>query len=1089
MSSALFLFLLLLLFSNTVLSDPASLSFKDCFDSSRGNASQKVTISKVYGQVFKTFEDESYLNLTMIGSTPQEILDTSDEGGNLATLFTTTTVLTLGAWSNSSRFCSTLRPPSPLPSPNNLTQLYCPVPAGPFAFSSTIPWGSARALTTLNTRLSAVDPFSQQLICLDVETTPLDPAGEELYGKAVAIFWGSVGLAIAYWMVVGIARIVSAWNRGITRPDKGLWERAQSAGYILASAISGERFAITPALLRFCTPSMRDIMFHTQWCAALSMVAVQWPSFVYPLLTQTAWATLTYNVTLTQGVPHRWNPLSTSVYNPPSNFADQLSDPQSPLFIDRKTPNLLFTLPDNATTGITSFAYTVGVRPEDLFSICLILFLSILAAITVLSLVIWFIDYMVCLGSGIISKSHQGNAMKLPGTRSPGFTSRDMLDTVPNPNAEESKSLNGRDLPGIIRPPSRFTLTAATTASGPTPRKWWKVRADLNGFHASVLHGNLVRILVLFHLPVTIFSVYEMTLPRATPNASLTGIVLAALSFAVFSVLVPLILVIRVRLTTTNKLYAETRTLLSLGPLYNHYGHGSQMFASMFFATNIVFGVIIGAGQKSGTAQAIVILVIEVASALFTSIWLPWGTGASMGLISFLFCVARIVIAVLLVILTPVISIGSGPGGWVAYGILIILALIYLALALMLVVKLMEAAVRIVGGINFDRSRHVVDGGLFGACGLLGCCGSRRHYRSRRNDKYKQKASTTGGRSQRDSDISSYAAPTRLAAMNTGDSRKGSLNSGPPPSVLKPEHALRPYKEESDDEPGFIMGAWQPFQSQQSGYIPVKETAPPAKASGFSRVGGGRAHIDSPYAITGGGANQSNPTFPSMERPSPIRATAPENHSASTLPRPAAFDDESPPPSVSSASAFRQQPNQDSLPPGAMAPFHVRTKSQTAIIEDPGMLIGMRRHNEPSTNTAVGPPGGSRPPSRSTRLDSAPPPTSYRHSAAASEDSRSSVDQPRKKPWYKLRRNRPHSSEGYNSRSQDEENVLSELLDIPPPSTTTPGKSFVVIRKNQPSPGRPPQAPGAGGGSGSRSTGEPSPVGTPTPNTTSFAKE
>jgi hypothetical protein len=25
---------------------------------------------------------------------------------------------------------------------------------------------------------------------------------------------------------------------------------------------------------------MRDIFFHTQWCAALAMVAVQWPEFI-----------------------------------------------------------------------------------------------------------------------------------------------------------------------------------------------------------------------------------------------------------------------------------------------------------------------------------------------------------------------------------------------------------------------------------------------------------------------------------------------------------------------------------------------------------------------------------------------------------------------------------------------------------------------------------------------------------------------------------------------------------------------------------------------------------------------------------------
>jgi len=81
------------------------------------------------------------------------------------------------------------------------------------------------------------------------------------------------------------------------------------------------------------------------------------------------------------------------------------------------------------------------------------------------------------------------------------------------------------------------------------------------------------------------------------------------------------------------------------------------MFASLLFATNLAFGVTIGCGQGSGTAQAIIILVVEVISALVTSIWLPWGRGASMGLISFLFCVARIVVAVLLVILTPAVCL------------------------------------------------------------------------------------------------------------------------------------------------------------------------------------------------------------------------------------------------------------------------------------------------------------------------------------------------------------------------------------------------------------------------------------------------
>jgi hypothetical protein len=145
-----------------------------------------------------------------------------------------------------------------------------------------------------------------------------------------------------------------------------------------------------------------------------------------------------------------------------------------------------------------------------------------------------------------------------------------------------------------------------------------------------------------------------MTLPVAVVGA--TSIVLASLSFTVLSILIPLHLVIRVTCTKTDKLYVQTETLLSLGPLYNHYRHDSQLFAVLFFATNIAFGVTIGAGQKSGTAQAIVILVVEVVSAFVTSLWLPWGNGACMGLISFLVCVARIIVAVLMVILSQAVS-------------------------------------------------------------------------------------------------------------------------------------------------------------------------------------------------------------------------------------------------------------------------------------------------------------------------------------------------------------------------------------------------------------------------------------------------
>jgi hypothetical protein len=162
-------------------------------------------------------------------------------------------VLTLSVFSNRTYFCDTLRPPSPLPALIDNATDWCPIPAGDFAFSSKIPLAGGHELTTVSTRLRAVDPFSQEIMCADIYTTPLKPgAMGHVYGHAIVVFWASVALAIAYWVVVGIARLISAWDRGTGRTGSGLWSKAEGAGYILASALSGERFASSPALMRFC---------------------------------------------------------------------------------------------------------------------------------------------------------------------------------------------------------------------------------------------------------------------------------------------------------------------------------------------------------------------------------------------------------------------------------------------------------------------------------------------------------------------------------------------------------------------------------------------------------------------------------------------------------------------------------------------------------------------------------------------------------------------------------------------------------------------------------------------------------------------
>ncbi|TRM67820.1 hypothetical protein BD626DRAFT_545135 [Schizophyllum amplum] len=1030
-------FLLLSFLLSYVLAGPVNVSYSDCFNPS-ANESLKFDISTVYAQALHDDNLGPYLNLTILGNSPARILESSNTSGSLAaTLFTTTEILTLNAWTNISYLCETLRPASPLPSLKEGATNYCPLGAGEFGLSSTIPWGDSRALTTLVTRLRAVDTFSNELMCLDVSTTPLDPSGDNPYGQAVIIFWCTVGLAIAYWVIVGLARIVCAWSRGRGGMSRhaGIWPTVQSLGYVLASAISGERLSASPALLRFCTPSLRDVLWHSQWCTALAMVAVQWPPSIYPLLTQTAWSSLIYNITIAADATHHWYPLHAEPYNPRSDFADQLDDSGSVLYIDRSAPNVLFMLPENATNGISSFAYALGLRPQDLFGVSIVIFLAIVAATIVVSVLLWVLDGAVNTVTGGIEGGLWSSGKYRARSPGPGFAagSKDMLEaanpTMAGHSTEENKSLNGH---GLFRPPSRYTLSGPGPLADRGVGKSFlsRMRPDASSFHAAVLYGNLVRLLLFFYLPVTIFSSYHMTL--SADVASATSRALAGLVFGIISVLIPALLLLRVHFTSTNKLYDETRTLLSLGPLYNLYRPKSHMFGALFFAVNFALGVTIGCGQKSGLAQAIVILIIEVVGALVTSIWLPWGVGASMGLINFLMCVARVVIAVLLVILTPTIDIGAGPGGWVAYGILVILALVYLAFTLMLVMKLVEAMVRIVGQVGFDRSTHTVDTGLLGACGLLGCCGSRRQRRRRRHTK---KSSTNNYDAKNPQHMYNLgkgtpATPNMFVPQppfmgNIVNGSKASTHShSEPPSVLRPEHALRPYKEDSDDE-GYIMA---PFGSSKfasmsrpnSGYLPVSEPPQPQPAQsmnnkgGFSRVGGGRAHIDDPYATLPGGGSSVH-TFPSINKPTHHLATY-----ATSL-----EEDDSPPPSVSHVARHPNASTSSGFQP------HTRTKSQTAIIEDPSVLAQLRAGavQEPPTTAPV-----------------------EEEDESYDSDDSNATTRPKKKPWFRIRgRNRVQSQP---SMSMDEEAGFdsSSSAAAAAAATATPapqGRSFVVIRKPQ----------------------------------------
>lgn len=105
-----------------------------------------------------------------------------------------------------------------------------------------------------------------------------------------------------------------------------------------------------------------------------------------------------------------------------------------------------------------------------------------------------------------------------------------------------------------------------------------------------------------------------------------------------------------------------------------------------------------------------------------------------MGPLAFLFSVARIIAAVLLVVLSPAVDVGDVASGWVTYVILLIQGIVFALLLLVVLVKMAELLVRALGKVPFDESRSYRAGGIVGAWRRWDKGGrgnrSRRHRRS-----------------------------------------------------------------------------------------------------------------------------------------------------------------------------------------------------------------------------------------------------------------------------------------------------------------------------------------------------------------------
>lgn len=534
------------------------------------------------------------------------------------------------------------------------------------------------------------------------------------------------------------------------------------------------------------------------------------------------------------------------------------------MFLDTTLPNVLIDLSPSAI-GIGKWAQAVGVRHTDLWSICTFTFVVICAIVVAVQLLFAVFDSALDLASP--SRSSKSR-LRLLG--------KEKADQVPPTDAGSnlnrfSRMSHSSSLGGLIGEwgeEEEEEVTERTRPEDDFPS--WQL-------HLALLQGNLTRVLLIFHLPLTLFSVYQLSLHATSPISTL---VLAALVLILVCFAIPALLLWRIHNTPIGTLFTSLPVLLSIGPLYNTYSDECTMFSGVRFVGNLALGIVIGAVQGTGTAQAAVILLVEVADTLVTSLWLPWADNSSMGPLAFILSISRIIVGVLLVVLSPAVAVSDQAASWLAYVVFLMQGLVIVLLLVGLLFKIVELLVRVIGKVPFDESRSARVGGLMGAMRRVDRGGRSRGSPSQISKKgaarRKKEQLSSGYNNRRNSvgDSSTIGTRTRMLPVQQGSGAQSRASSSMSTShyadsrYAKGQFSPGPSRLGFGEDDEFIMSAMShgPWANGNSGYVAPgaysgvsptgrlnigqdKSPASSVASTGFARVGGGKSSSSNPYQM------------------------------------------------------------------------------------------------------------------------------------------------------------------------------------------------------------------------------------------------
>lgn len=703
-------------------------------------ANARINVSNVYTQFDGSLTDSALhpndpyskgtLRIVGVGTVGNEShafgTSTDSSGqvrGLLSAIEVTTKFLTFPVFDDYTFLCDQIYPKANDTLYPHVNPPSCQYGPGTVAFGVSVPFNTSYEAGTLWTRIRLNDPSTPPLTlaCIDVQVSPYNP-NAWIWNL---VFFVPIALVI---VLMGLATFASLATAE-TSQRMAYRHRAREGGPptffkdklrpMMISTLGGKQAITSPSLLRFVTPGCWDIILHLQFIVAMAMCHVEWPEFAYPFFRQAAWSTLLANVTIVEHAGQSHGLLDTNATLPSDEIGSQMNNVTSPLYMNASQPSSLLNL-GRGENGIETYAAAIGIQSSSFFGTCLTIWLAIIAVILVASGFAWIID--ACFESYYRHKRRK---------------EVESGEIVQESLTRPEKASDSSSMP----------LTRATNSSIRT-RSW---RGHF-GSHGRALHGNIIRALVLFHLPITIFSTFQIA---QAGTFSTVSVALAALALAFLSVIAPIYIILRLSRIPQQKLFEDTHTLLALGPVYHRFNPGSQLFYCVIFIHSLVLGIVVGAGQGSGSAQLIIIMVVEVVVALVWSLWLPWGDGSMMGPLTFLSGIIRITTSVLVFLLTPLIGFGHDARGWLTYVILLLQGILFTVIILVVATKVIEALVRLIWRVRFDERVSGRTAGLSGAI------------RKIRRRKLKKRKAVKSGLQLRSIRPASHSRTTSFASAST----------------------------------------------------------------------------------------------------------------------------------------------------------------------------------------------------------------------------------------------------------------------------------------------------------------------------------